>query len=117
MNYQKNRIKARTVNHQPTLTDQAGARDTDINVIVKQFLVHGQMPGTTKQPIPDADFTRLPTDLRGFIDLGRSIQDNKAKLPPSLQGMSTDKLLALTPEELKIILAPPETEKPKEEPK
>lgn len=116
MIYQKNKIKSRTVNTEPSLTDQAAARDTDINVIVGQFLVHGQVPGTTKQPIPDADFTQMPTDLRGFIDMGRAMKDHRDKLPAQLKGMELDKLLSLTPEELKTILAPPE-DKPKEEPK
>lgn len=115
--YKINKAKSRTVNNQPTMTDQAGAKDTDINVIVGQFLVHGQMPGTTKQPIPDADFTNMPTDLRGFIDLGKTIEENKAKLPQQLHGMSVDKILSLTPEELKTILTPPETQKPNEETK
>jgi len=116
MIYQKNRLKARTFSNKPTLTDQAGARDTDINVIVGQFMVHGQLPGNSKQPIQGADFTNMPTDLRGFIELGKSIETNKQKLPPQLKGMSLEKILSLTPEELKTILAPPE-EKPKEETK
>jgi len=114
--YAQNKIKAKTVSKKPTLTDQASARDADINVIVGQFLTHGQVPGTTKQPIVGADFTKMPTDLRGFIDLGKSLEKNKARLPAQLKGMTTDKLLSLTPEELKTILAPPE-EKPKEETK
>jgi len=117
MIYQINRIKARTVNNEPSLTDQAGAKDADINVIVGQFLIHGQMPGTTKTPIPGADFTNMPTDLRGFIELGRSIENKKRQLPPQLKGMTTAQLLALTPEELKTILAPPQEEAKKEEPK
>lgn len=122
MIYQTNKLKAKTVNTKPSLTDQAGARDTDINVIVGQFMIHGQLPGTTKQPIQAADFTNMPTDLRGFIEMGKAIENHRAKLPAALAGLPTDKLLALTPEQLKTILTPreekPKTEeKPKEETK
>lgn len=117
MIYQKNKIKAKTFNNQPTLTDQAGARDTDINVIVGQFLIHGQVPGNANTPLEGMDFTAMPTDLRGFIELGRSIDENRARLPPELKGLDTNKLLSLTPEELKTILTPPKKDEPKEEPK
>lgn len=116
MTYRDQKQRARTFDNTPTLTDQASARDTDINVIVGQFLVHGQAPGAAREPIYD-DFTDLPDDFRGYIERARSLKDHKAKLPPELQNMSIDSLLALTPEELKNKLTPPQTEATKEETK
>lgn len=114
MNYAKNKRLAITRPKKPTLTDQAGAKDTDINVIIKQFTQHGQLP---QGPEPMyGDFTNLPTDLRGFIDLGRSLKTNRDKLPAALKDMNVDALLALTPAQITTILTPPK-EPAKEETK
>lgn len=111
MNYQKNRQLARTTNTEPTLTDQSAAADTDINIIVRNYTVHGQVPGTSQEPMYE-DWTQLPDDLRGFLELGRSLEDHHSKLPDSLKNLSLEALLALTPEELTNILKP--AEKPAE---
>lgn len=112
MSYAANKIAARTVNNEPTMTDQAAARDTDINVIVKQFTQHGQMPGKTGQPLYE-DWTDMPDDLREYIETSRAIAQHHARLPEQLRSMSTEELLALTPQELRNKLTPPET-KPEE---
>lgn len=116
MIFQANKRRAITHTTKPTETDQSQARDTDINVIVKQFLVHGQAPGHNKQPI-NADFTQLPTDLRGFIEMGQSLAELKAKLPDQVRELPTEELLALTPEQLLNKLTPPQPEVKKDEPK
>jgi len=115
MKYQINKWEARTRTTKPTLTDQAGARDTDINIIVGQFLQHGQMP-KGKEPIY-GDFSNLPGDLRGFIEQGKRLNGLKNQLPDQLRELSVEALLALTPEELKNKLTPPEPTKPAEEQK
>jgi len=53
------------------------------------------------------DFSRLPTDLAGFIQGAKKLKELKAKLPKELQGKSTQELMRLTPQELTEILTPP----------
>jgi len=114
MGYYQNRQRARTQNNEPTMTDQSQAKDTDINVIVNQFMKTGQAPGAATQPMY-GDFTQLPNDLRGMIELNRSMKDKRASLPPQLKDLALEELLALTPEALEAKLKP--AEQPKEEPK
>jgi len=106
MNYYTNRKRARTINTTPTMTDQAGARETDINVIVGQFQISGMVPGATGEPM-NGDFTNLPTDLREMIELARAMPDIRKALPDKLRDMSIQDLLQLTPDKLTEILTPP----------
>lgn len=117
-NYKRNKAKAVFINTEPTLTDQAGERDTDINVIVAQFGIHGQAPTGAKDPVY-GDFTGMPTDLRGTIEMARRVNYHKNRLPPQLAELTTEELLALTPEQVKAKLTPVDepTETPKEETK
>lgn len=110
-NWKKNKAKAVFTNTQPTLTDQAGARDTDINVIVAQFGIHGQVPQGASNPLY-GDFTDLPNGLRESIEMARNMRAEQDKLPEQLRGLSIDELLALTPETLREKLTP--VEKPTE---
>lgn len=103
--YAKNRLRARTINTEPTLTEQSMARDTDINIIVQKFRITGRVPGTQQQPMA-GDFTNLPTDLRGFIETAKSIKDVRKQLPPQLREMPIEELLSLTPDKLTSILTP-----------
>lgn len=98
-----NRLATKTT--QPTLTDQSAANDTDLNVIVKQFLKTGTAPGNPGQPMFE-DFTQYPEDLRGFIECAQSIKDHYGRLPEKLQVMDMNQLLSLTPEQLTDILKP-----------
>lgn len=107
--YYENRKRARTVNSQPTLTEQSMARDTDINIIVSKFRITGRVPAAQQQPMA-GDFTNLPTDLRGFIESARTIKDVRKQLPPQLREMPVEELLALTPDKLASILSPPQQE-------
>jgi hypothetical protein len=119
-NWRTNKQKAVYNNRRPTLADQAAARDTDINVIVRNYAVHGQLPLPRGTPLT-GDFTQLPTDLRGFIDLARSTKLLRTQLPKQLQHLSNDQLLLLTPDQILKMITPPDkqtdrqTDKPKEE--
>jgi len=101
-----NQHLGRTVNNEPTLTDQSQASATDINIIVTQFLRTGQAP-QSKQP-QYGDFTQLPTDLRGFIEMGRSINEHRANLPDQLREIPIEYLVRMTNEQINAMLKPPE---------
>jgi len=106
--YYENRKRAQFKNVEPTLTDQSGAKDTDINIIVGQFLRTGSAPGTNKQPLYE-DFTQYPDDLRGFIEAGRAIKEHIADLPEQLRNIPLNELLALPPQQIADMLKPPAT--------
>lgn len=106
MSYYRNKTAAMTHTTKPTLTDQAAAHETDRNVIMSRYMIHGQMPGSAKQPMY-ADFAALPGDLKGFLDQARSLKTLRGQLPTQLQKHSMEELLALTPEQLTTILTPP----------
>jgi len=112
-NYTRNKKAAITYNNSPTLTDQSQANSTDINVIVGQFNISGRVPGAAGEPMT-GDFTQYPRDLREMIDMGRSLEAKRRQLPKELRDKPMEELLALTPEQLKTILTPPQ---PKAEPK
>ena len=108
MYYQLNKIRSQTKNHKPTKTDQSAAKDTDINVIVKQFTYTGQAPGAAGSPLY-ADFTQYPQDLRGFIETARSIETHRKNLPAAIRDMPLAQLLVLTPDELRNRITPAPT--------
>lgn len=97
-NYQKNRLRARTENYELTKADQSAAPSTDINVIVRNARVHGQIP-TGKQPIY-GDFSELPTTLQEALDLGHRAAQARADLPPALRGMTPQELIEAQPSDL-----------------
>jgi len=105
--YRARARKLASVNTDPSETDQTGAEETNINVIVKRYGVYGTIPQGSKAPIFGADTTDWPTDLGLAIDLARSLEKIRGELPPAMQKMSTDELLALTPEKIVSILKPP----------
>jgi len=108
-----NQAKGRTENNDPTLTDQSQAANTDINIIVTQFLRTGQTPSDT--PAIFADFTQLPEDLRGFIEMGRSIDSLVTQLPEALRGIPVRDLIGMTNEQINAKLKPPEEPASKKE--
>lgn len=113
--YYENRKRARTINNKPTKTEQSGAAQTDINVIVKSFKITGRVPGASTEPMA-GDFSELPTDLREMIETAKGIKEKRQGLPPQLRDMPIEELLALTPDKLANILTPPQqpkTEEPK----
>ncbi|WNK13085.1 MAG: internal scaffolding protein [Microvirus sp.] len=97
----------------PTMTDQAGANETDINVIVQRHSISHQAPGAMTEPTY-GDFMYLPTTLKEALDVARSSKRLQEQLPPQLQGISLEELLALTPEQLTSKLTPVEQPKPPE---
>lgn len=111
--YKANKQDAIYFNTDPSLTDQSAADHTDINVIVTQFLRTGQVPNPAKQPIY-GDFSQLPEDTRGFIELGRSLDDLKASLPDKLKDIPVQQLITMTNEQISAILAPAVPAKPEE---
>lgn len=112
-----NHDKGKTYTDGPSLTDQSQAKATDINIIVTQFLRTGQAP--QGNPGQYADFTELPTDLRGFIEMGRSIAQHKAALPEQLKDVPLEYLVRMTNEQINAMLKPPEkpADEKKDEPK
>lgn len=113
MSYRENKAKAIYVNSEPTLTDQGAARDTDINVIVKRFARTGMAPAPATSPLYN-DWTTMPVDLRGMIEMARGTAEQRRRLPKVLQEMSMEELFALTPEQLKEKLTPKPTDTPPE---
>lgn len=105
-NYKANKADAVYINTEPTMTDQSQAANTDINIIVNQFIRTGQAPQGA-EPIY-ADFADLPDDLRGFIEMGRTINTLKSQLPEQLRDLPPAELFRLTDAELLARLTPPE---------
>lgn len=103
--------KAVFINTEPSLTEQSLANETDINVIISRFAVSGTVPGAAGEPIY-ADFTQLPTDLRGFLETAQRLDQLRSSLPPALRSKPVEELLTLTPEQLKTILTPKPAEDP-----
>lgn len=100
------RQAAKHINKLPTETDQSGAAQTDLNIIVNQFLKTGT---SSSVGIPRyADYTQIPTDLREAIEQARSVTRLRQELPLALQNMPVEELLALTPDAIAAILQPPE---------
>lgn len=114
MNYYSNKKLSRTRTTTPSLTDQAGARETDINIIVGRMMKTGQLPGAPLPPIY-GDFTVFPTDLRSMIETARTLRDHHDKLPKPLRDLTPEQLLGLTAEQLHAIMKPP-TSQPTTEP-
>jgi len=105
INMKEKRAKARYRNTDPTMTDQSAVASTDLHVIINQFLKTGQ---SASKGIPRyGDFTQLPDNLRDAIEQARSVKRIRHNLPPQLQNLTTEELLALTPEDIARRLTPP----------
>lgn len=104
--YQRNKIRAQFTNTEPTMTDQAAARETDINVIVSRYGISAQMPTNGSEPMY-GDFSELPEDLREYIETARTFAEHRQNLPEAIRDMPIEELLALTPDELSNKLTPP----------
>lgn len=102
--YYENRKKAETITVGQTKTDQSAAANTDINVIVRNYIIHGSAPGSSKPPMY-GDFSEIPDNLRDMIDLGRSIEGHRAALPPGLQDMTVQELVTTDPKQLAARIA------------
>lgn len=112
MNYHERARKLATRNTKPSLTDQSQAKHTDLHVIVNQYLKTGQVHRPPGEPIT-GDFTHLEgLDLADLHRLIRNGHEAHRRLPKELAGMSTEELLALTPEQLTAKLTPAPTPTP-----
>lgn len=108
MYYQINKAAARTINREPTMTDQSQADDTDLNLIVRKFMSSGQAPGAGGQPMY-GDFTELPRDLRAMIEHARTLDALHADLPVQLREYTLEQMFELTNEDILRIMQPPAT--------
>lgn len=115
--YKKRANLVATVNTEPTMTDQSGVEDSDINVIVKRYGVYGTVPSGMKQPQFGQDTSDWPTDLAQAMEVARSLNTLRQNLPEQLRNMRDDELMALTPEQIVAIIKPPEKEVQSEEEK
>lgn len=104
--YRQNKSDAVYHERMKTLADQAGADETNVNVIMRKYAPLGAYPGTAKEHL-DADFTTIPQDLRSMIDLTRRISQLRDRLPRELRDYTPEQLDALTVDELTTILTPP----------
>lgn len=113
--WKENKANAVFINTEPTMTDQSQAESTDINIIIHQFLRTGHAPAG-KQPIY-GDFSELPDDLRGFIEMGRGMTSLVNQLPEQLRDIPVEQLLTMTNDEIVAKLQPPDapSDKPKDE--
>jgi len=110
LNYEQWNNRARSlafVNTEPTKTDQSGAADTDINVIVKRYGVYGTVPAGKKQPQFGVDMSEIPTDLADVIEAARMLEIYRGELPPALRAINIDDLITMTPDAIASILNPP----------
>lgn len=104
--YHENAKRAVYRSTSPSLTEQSLARETDINVIIGRFAVSGTVPSAPRPPMY-GDTSQLPTDLRGLIEMGKSLNRLKRSLPEQLREKSVKELFELTPQQLQTILTPP----------
>lgn len=99
MKYQENRKRAITNTVGSTKTDQSQAGATDINIIMRNVMIHGTAPGSAHPPIY-GDFSEIPDNLRDMIELGRSIDGHRQSLPAGLRDMTVEELISTPPDQL-----------------
>lgn len=112
LNYEQYRKRANllaSVNNEPTKTDQSGAEDSDVNVIVKRYGVYGTTPSGLKQPQFGSDYSEIPTDLRDMIESARMLEIYRGELPEALRALNVEDLITMTPQAIADILNPPAT--------
>lgn len=116
--HEERRAKARTVNNEPTMTDQSAASQTDLNLILQRYAQSGTLNSHGKEPMY-MDWTEYPEDYRDFIHKSREIDNIRQRLPKELTELTNEQLLTLTPTQLQTILTPPAPppDKPKDETK
>lgn len=100
------RAKAAYRSKAPSLTDQSGAHDSDINIIVGKYLTTGRVPGAPGEPLA-GDWTQIPRSLRDAIHVAKGLEEHRRQLPAKLRNLPINELIALTPDTLTTILTPP----------
>lgn len=111
MSYAINKQRAIYRDTTPTLTDQAGADASNINIIVGQQLITGYAPGAPKPPL-FGDFSNFPRDLRETLELSQAAKSIRNQLPVELRNVPIEDLLQLTTDDLTRILTPPKPKEP-----
>lgn len=96
----------RTKNNEPTLTDQAAARETDLNIIIRKLEVAGELP-VPATPEQFGDISNLPFDFREMIHTARELAQIRQGLPAELREIDPAELLAMTPDQIRAKLQPP----------
>lgn len=96
MGYAENKLRSKTIIIGDTLTDQAGAAATDINVIVKKMQQTGSFPMGARQPMY-VDLSILPDNLRDMLEMSRNVEQHRNNLPKELQHLSTAELVSMDP--------------------
>jgi len=91
----------------PSMTDQSGAEDSDVNVIVKRYGVYGTVPSGKNPPQFGADYSEIPTDLRDMIESARMLEIYRGQLPDALKALNVEDLITMTPQAIADILKPP----------
>lgn len=107
LNYQQQQARAdllASVNCDPSETDQSGADETDINVIVKRYGVYGTIPQGKKEAQFGMDYSEIPNDLRDMIESARMLEIYRGELPEALRALNVDDLLSMTPQAINDIL-------------
>lgn len=106
MFHERKRQRARTYNAgKPSKTDQAGARETDINVIVSRLMPGSTINGNGKQPM-FGDFCDLPGDYREMIHLARSMEKARRELPEELKNLTIEDLVVMDDKALADYMKP-----------
>lgn len=104
MGYAENKAASRRPIVGETMTDQAGAAATDINIIVEKMRATGTFPAGAKQPMY-VDMSQLPDNLRDMLEMSRNIESQRNNLPEALRHLSTAELLAKKPEEISLMIS------------
>lgn len=69
----------------PSLTRQDMAEECDINNIMAKYEATGYLPSVNGREPYYADFTAMPTDLRGAMDLMRDAEEAFMSLPAKVR--------------------------------
>lgn len=109
-----NKERGKTTNNDPTLTDQSGAKEADLNVIVERMIRTGTVNRAKDQPIY-GDFSQLPRDYREFIHQARSLEKLRGELPKELAALTVEDLVVMDNQALADYLKPKQPAKKPEE--
>lgn len=110
MYYQLNKIASRTRTTDPSMTDQSAADSTNVNVILKNAKFGNLDFGKGAAKAPHyTDTTNLPADLRDMMELAKQLPGYIGQLPPELRDIPLDQLMAMTAEDIRTRLTPPES--------
>ena len=72
-----------TFNDEPSMTQQADAKDCDINVIMARYQQTGQLPQVLQEPL-FGDFTN-PMDFREMNEKLREAEEAFLEIPPQIR--------------------------------